>query len=431
MIDKVCKLSSGATFLYNQQEDDLSSFAVLFDVGSIDELANEKKGIAHCLEHMMFKGTKTKTAAEFLNLMDKLGVESNAFTCFDATCYHGTFHNDDTKEVINLFGEMLTEPRFDEKDLALEKGVIHQEIIMFENSPQERAQQHGVSVLFKDTPFARPVIGYWKDVNAITSDDLRSFMHNHYTPANCIIAYSGKTPFNEVRNIVEEFTKKFSNNNVVYERASVQLNLGADTVVIEDKETKQNTIMIGGSSYTSNSIGGVASILAKAVLAGGLASRLVKRIREELGLCYYIGIANVPSIKDIVTPLVVCITDKDTKMVEAEIKKVIAEAIKNGFEDEEIKAVKKHGELCCIQSNINRDDYAVRMCTNYQGTGKLPSQLLKTKVSRFKKASKKSIEEAVDKMFCETTSIHVIKPVEKECAVKRFFKTIFNRLNEE
>ena len=66
MVDKVCKLSSGATFLYNQQEDDLASFAILFDVGSIDEQENEKKGIAHCLEHMMFKGTKTKTSAEFL-----------------------------------------------------------------------------------------------------------------------------------------------------------------------------------------------------------------------------------------------------------------------------------------------------------------------------------------------------------------------------
>ena len=431
MVDKVCKLSSGATFLYNQQEDDLASFAILFDVGSIDEQENEKKGIAHCLEHMMFKGTKTKTSAEFLDLMDKLGVESNAFTSFDVTCYHGTFHNDDTNDVIKLFGEMITEPRFDSKDLELEKGVIHQEIIMGENDPQSRAQQYGLENIFKDTPFARPVIGYWKDVNSITPDDLRTFMYNHYTPSNCIIAYSGKTSFNDVRKIVEDFTKKLSNNTVRFERKDVKVNLGAETVIIEDKETKQNTIMIGGALYNSNTVDGVACILAKAVLSGGLASRLVKRIREELGLCYYIGITNVPSMKDFVCPLIVCITDKDTKMVEMEIKKVIAKAIKEGFEDEEIKTVKKHGELVCIKSNIDRDDYAVTMCTNYQGTGKLPSQLLKTKVSRFKKASKKSVNEAVDKLFCETISVHVVKPIKKQNAFKRFFKLVFDRLNEE
>lgn len=431
MVDKVCKLSSGATFLYNQQEDDLASFAILFDVGSIDEQENEKKGIAHCLEHMMFKGTKTKTSAEFLDLMDKLGVESNAFTSFDTTCYHGSFHNDDTKDVIKLFGEMITEPRFEDKDLNLEKEVIHQELIMYDNDPQSRAHQYGISNLFKGTPFARPVGGSWNTVKDITSDDLRSFMFNHYTPANCIIAYSGKTSFNDVRNIVEDFTKKLSNNTVTFERKEAKTNLGVDNVVIEDKGTKQSVIMIGGASYDSNTINGTACILAKAVLAGGLSSRLVKRIREELGLCYYIGISNVPSVKDTVTPMIVCYTDKDTKVVEAEIKKVLAEAIKNGFDDEEIKAVKKHGELVCIKSSIDRDGYAVRMCTNYQGTGKLPSQLLKTKVSRFKKASKKSVNEAVDKLFCETITVHVVKPAKKQCAIKRFFKTIINRLNEE
>jgi len=201
-MEKIVKLKNGATLLYSEKADDLSSVAISFNVGSVSDPSG-KTGIAHCVEHMMFKGCNGKTAAEFSKLVDSLGVENNAFTTFNQTCYYGSFHYDNTESVLKLFCEMINSPNFNEKELELEKGVIHQEIIMYENNPQVRAREAGKREFFKAVEYSRPIIGSWEDVSKLAPTDLFEFKNKFYCAANCVIAYSGKAPLDYVKNLLE------------------------------------------------------------------------------------------------------------------------------------------------------------------------------------------------------------------------------------
>ena len=419
-MEKICKLKNGATLLYSDRTDDLSSVAISFNVGSVSDPSG-KTGIAHCVEHMMFKGCNGKTAAEFSKLSDSLGLVSNAFTTYNQTCYHGSFHYDDTKVVLELLCEMITSPNFDEKELELEKGVIHQEIIMYEDDSQARAGQAGDKEFFKAVEYARPVIGSWEDVSKLTHEDLLEFKNKHYCGMNCIIAYSGKASLQTVKTLFETELKIDSGS--VSPVLGTAVHLGNQIKTVADDKAGQNTVMIFGAGFANTAKEGPACNLAYNTLCGGFSTRLVKRIREELGLCYYIGVQSNNIYKDINYPCIICFTDADPVMVSEEIKKVIIEAIKNGFTKEEIITSKKATEMCLLRVSCDQIDYALRMVDVYLACGKLPQDYFKHRANALKNASYKSVNDAIDGLFGETLTVLVQKGKKKG-----FFKKLLDKL---
>lgn len=405
-MEKIVKLKNGATLLYSSRDDDLSSVAISFNVGSVSDPA-DKTGIAHCVEHMMFKGCNGKSAAEFSKQVDSLGLSANAFTTYNQTCYHGQFLCEDTEAVLKLFCEMINSPNFDEKELELEKGVIHQEIVMYENDAQSRAMDLVEKEFYQTIEYARPIIGHWEDVAKLVTADLFEFKSKHYCGANCIIAYSGKTTLNDVKSLLEHELK--IEQGAVTPIIGAEVHLGNQTKTLIDKKTEQNMIYIYGAGFNNTSKEGSACNLLINCLSGGFSTRLVKRIREELGLCYYIGVQTSNIAHDSNYPYIVCLTDADPVMVSAEIKKVLLEAIKNGFTKEEIKTSKKKTEMFLLQVSCDPLNYANQLIDVYLGCGKLPQDYFKHRANALKNASYKSVNDAVDKMFSETLTVLVQK----------------------
>lgn len=419
-MEKICKLKNGATLLYSSRDDDLSSVAISFNVGSVSDPA-DKTGIAHCVEHMMFKGCNGKSAAEFSKQVDSLGVESNAFTTLNQTCYHGAFHYDDTELVLKLFCEMINNPNFDEKELELEKGVIHQEIVMYENDPQARAREAGKREFFKAIEYSRPIIGSWDDVSKLTPTDLFKFKNKFYCAANCIIAYSGKAPLDYVKNLFE--TELKIETGSTFPILGTAVHLGNQAKLIKDDKTEQNTILIYGAGFENNTKEAPACNLVFNALCGGFSTRLIKRIREELGLCYHIGIGLMCIYKGLTYPVIRCMTDADPAMVSEEIKKVLIEAIKGGFSKEEIITAKKATEMELLSASNNQLDYALTLIDVYLDCGKLPQDYFKHRANALKNASYKSVNDAVDVLFGETLSV-IVQKSEK----KSWFAKILNKL---
>lgn len=415
-MEKIAKLKNGATLLYSSRDDDLASFAINFNVGSISDPA-DKTGIAHCVEHMMFKGCNGKSAAEFSKQADSLGLSSNAFTTYNQTCYHGQFLGEDTETVLKLFCEMINSPNFDEKELELEKGVIHQEIIMLENDPQSRAMNLAMKEFYQIAEYARPVIGSWKDVSKLTPADLFDFKNKHYCGANCVIAYSGKASLDEVKSLLE--TELKIEQGTITSIVDTKARLGNQTMTLTDEKTDQNIIFVYGAKFDNAKKDGPAYNLMINCLSGGFSTRLVKRIREELGLCYYIGIRFDTVYLDTNYPFIVCLADADPAMVLTEIKKVLLEAIKDGFSQDEIKTSKKATEMLLLQTSCDQLDYALRMLDTYLGCKKLPQDYFKHRGNALKDASYKSVNDAVDRLFGETFSV-IIKKAEKKSWLAKF-----------
>ena len=409
-MEKITKLKNGATLLYSSRDDDLASFAISFNVGSVSD-PSDKTGIAHCIEHMMFKGCNGKSAAEFSKLTDSLGLSSNAFTTYNQTCYYGQFLYEDTELVLKLFCEMINSPNFDEKELELEKGVIHQEIIMSENDPQNRGMNLIMREFYQANEYARPVLGSWEDVSKLTPSDLFDFKNTHYCGANCIIGYSGKASLEEVKALLEKelLIKQGSVSPIL----GTSVRLGNQTKILVDAKTDQNMICVFGAGFDNASKDGPACNLLFNCLCGGFSSRLIKRIREELGLCYYIGIQFSNPDHDFNYPYIFCVTDADPIMVSNEIKAVIIEAIKDGFSKEEVKTSKKSTEMLLLESSCDQLDYANRLVGTYLSCRKLPQEYFKHRANALKNASYKSVNDAVDGLFGETLTVIVKKAEEK------------------
>lgn len=405
-MEKIVKLKNGATLLYSEKTDDLSSVAISFNVGSVSD-PSDKTGIAHCVEHMMFKGCNGKTAAEFSKLVDSLGLEGNAFTTLDQTCYYGSFHYGDTDAVLKLFCEMINSPNFDEKELELEKGVIHQEIIMYENDPQARSREAGKREFFQAIEYSRPIIGSWEDVSKLTPADLFEFKNKFYCATNCVIAYSGKAPLDYVKSLFE--TELKIETGSTFPILGTAVHLGNQTKLIKDDKTEQNTILIYGAGFENKAKESPACNLVFSALSGGFSTRLVKRIREELGLCYYIGVGQICLYKGLTYPVIRCMTDADPVMVSEEIKKVLIEAIKDGFSKEEIVTAKKATEMELLRTSNDQLDYALTLIDTYLVNGKLPQDYFKHRANALKNASYKSVNDAVDGLFSETLTVLVQK----------------------
>lgn len=419
-MEKFTKLKNGATLLYSSRDDDLASFAISFNVGSASD-PSDKTGIAHCVEHMMFKGCNGKTAAEFSKQVDSLGIYSNAFTTYNQTCYHGQFLGEDTETVLKLFCEMISNPNFDEKELELEKGVIHQEIIMDENTPQQRGMNLAKCEFYQTKEYARPVIGTWENVSKLTPSDLFDFKNKHYCGANCIIAYSGKASFEDVKALLEK--ELLIEQGLVTPTLETSVRLGKQTKILVDAKTDQNFVYVFGAGFDNASKDGPAYNLSFNCLSGGFSTRLVKRIREELGLCYYIGIQFTNPYHDFNYPFISCTTDADPAMVLGEIKKALLEASKDGFSKDEIKTSKKTTEMMLLEASCDQLDYSLRMIDTYLSCKKLPQEYFKRRANALKNASYKSVNDAVDRLFGETLSVIVQKPEKKS-----WFTKILNKL---
>src|SRR3990170_7174781 len=199
------KLDNGLTVLvYPRHSIPKVSTQLWYNVGSKDEKTGEK-GLAHLLEHMIFKGTKRLSESDINLITTKLSGSCNAFTSYDYTGYLFDFPTQNWKHSIEILANCMTNCTFKEELLNSELKAVIQELKMYRDYYSSGLMEELVSTIYSDHPYHHPIIGYKQDLWNITRESLLEFYHKHYTPNNATLVVVGDVEPNEVFNTANEY----------------------------------------------------------------------------------------------------------------------------------------------------------------------------------------------------------------------------------
>ncbi len=279
MLEKY-KLENGATVLLDHVDGVRSaSIGLWFRAGSRDETPKEA-GAAHFIEHMLFKGTASLSSAELAGRMDDIGAEANAFTSRDCTNYYMRVLDKRMPEAAELLADMLFNSRFDEGDMSTERGVILDEMRMYEDMPDDVANEMLVRTCFPGA-LGAPVLGSRESVEALTRSGLLGFKSRHYTGPGTVLAVSGRFDDGDASALADRLAALPAEPAAAPERAEY-----TPGIALEGRDTEQNQLLLAFPGITYGSGERPAMAIMNTILGGSASSRLYTRLRDELGLCY-------------------------------------------------------------------------------------------------------------------------------------------------
>lgn len=261
------------------------SFGVWVKNGSNDEL-DETNGISHFIEHMLFKGTKNRTAKDIADEMDAIGGQLNAYTSKDYTCYYTRTLDTHINTALNVMSDMLFNSLFDENDIKKELNVILEEIDMYEDSPEELVHDLLQEAVWKDMPLGKPILGTEESISKFNTKILKDYYSKKYIPSNTVIAVAGHF---EIKDMIENIEKYFNSweNTYCFINKS-QKSIYKPSIIFKEKEIEQIHICLGfkGLNILSEDI--FALDVFNTIFGDSMSSRLFQRIREDNGLVYSI-----------------------------------------------------------------------------------------------------------------------------------------------
>ncbi len=260
-----------------------ASLGVWVNAGSRDE-HDKERGISHLIEHMIFKGTETRSAMQIAKDLDTMGGFSNAFTGKEQTCFHARVLDKYLRPLSDLLSDIFINSTFAESDLELEKSVILQEISMIEDTPDEY-----VTVLFDEhfwegDPLGRPIVGTRETVGSITRREVLDYVSHFYSPSRVVIAGAGKVDHDL---LVEYFRLPFellpNGDSSPPARSTPRV---TPTVASHPKDLEQVHLCLGAQASSLSGERRYAESIFNAILGGNMSSRLFQEIREKRGLAY-------------------------------------------------------------------------------------------------------------------------------------------------
>lgn len=279
MLEKY-KLENGATVLLDHVDGVRSaSIGLWFRAGSRDETPQEA-GAAHFIEHMLFKGTASLSSAELAGRMDDIGAEANAFTSRDCTNYYMRVLDKRMPEAAELLADMLFNSRFDEGDMSTERGVILDEMRMYEDMPDDVANEMLVRTCFPGA-LGAPVLGSRESVDELTRSGLLGFKSRHYAGPGTVLAVSGRFDDGDASALADRLAALPAEPAAAPERAEY-----TPGIALEGRDTEQNQLLLAFPGITYGSGERPAMAIMNTILGGSASSRLYTRLRDELGLCY-------------------------------------------------------------------------------------------------------------------------------------------------
>lgn len=285
MIHKI-KLNSGLRIVFEQVKHVNSvTTGIWVGAGSINETL-ENNGVSHLIEHMMFKGTKKRDAAGIAEEIDEMGAQLNAFTTKECTCYYTKVASYDFEKSLDILSDMMFNSVFDEEELEKEKKVIFEEILMYDDSPEDYVHELLTKISFKGNSIAYPILGDVKSVSSIDGKLIRKYIEDNYTAENIVISIVGNISLNEVEKLCNkyfiDFKSKKPNNILANNFNYIKNNEGAH------KNIEQFHFCIGMNGFERNSEYYYASNILNNIIGGSMSSRLFQSIREKTGLVYSI-----------------------------------------------------------------------------------------------------------------------------------------------
>lgn len=245
----------------------------------------EEMGISHIIEHLLFKGTKKRTAKEIAESIESVGGQLNAFTSKEYTCYYARVLSEYLPLAIDVLTDMLFSSLFKEEDLEREKKVIEEEIRMYEDTPDEIVHDLFSQTIWGGHPLGRPVIGTRDSLAGITREDIISYYQRHYCSSNLVVALAGRVEHGKALSLLEPLLATLPGKGCENELNPPSAN-AAFKNIYRDLEQVQICLGVPGVSMHDPQIYTLQVL--NSILGGGASSRLFQRIREERALVYSI-----------------------------------------------------------------------------------------------------------------------------------------------
>ena len=260
-----------------------ASIGIWVKAGCRHERADQN-GIAHFLEHMAFKGTKTRSALEIAESLENVGGYMNAYTSREITSYYARVLEEDVPLALDVVSDIVLNSIFDPREIEVERGVILQEIGLALDTPDDIIFDWLQETAYPDQPMGRSILGPAEHIRNFGRDAFSEFVGHHYVPGEMILAAAGAVDHDA---IVAEATERFGHLSAVRDSAAEPSRFaGGELREVKDLEQAHFAMGLQGPSYRDDDI--YVAQLHALIMGGGMASRLFQEARENRGLCYTI-----------------------------------------------------------------------------------------------------------------------------------------------
>lgn len=270
-----------------------ATLGIWVGVGSRDETP-AVAGSSHFLEHLLFKGTTSRSALEIATAMDAVGGEMNAFTAKEHTCFYANVLASDLPLAVALLADLVTDATNTTADLDSERTVVLEEIAMRDDEPSDAVHDLFAETLFGDTPLGRSVLGTVESIEGLTREDVDGWYRGRYAVPSMVVTAAGRVDHQQVLDLV---TAAFG-DRLAGERRPAPLRLGepgadrpARSTGLITRRTEQTHLLLGAPGMGRLDDRRYAAAVLDTAVGGGMSSRLFQEIREKRGLVYSVGSA--------------------------------------------------------------------------------------------------------------------------------------------
>ncbi len=285
-------LKNGIRIIHKKVDSYVAHCGFIVNTGSRDEDEAES-GIAHFIEHVIFKGTKNRKAFHILSRLENVGGDLNAYTSKEETCIYASFLNEYYGRTLELFADIIKNSTYPVKELEKEKDVIIDEINSYKDSPYDEVFDEFEELLFNNHPLGRNILGTHENVRRISRKDIINFIKNNYRTDQMVICSVGKIDFKKLVQYCEKYFGSIKENLTVKKRTKFE-NYNV-VKKIEEKDIFQTHTVIGNVAYSYKDKKKSGLALLSNILGGpGMNSRLNLAIREKHGLSYNIESNYIP-----------------------------------------------------------------------------------------------------------------------------------------
>lgn len=285
-------LKNGLKIIHQYIPNKAAYCGLIIGVGTRDELTDEE-GIAHFIEHVIFKGTEKRKAYHILSRIEDVGGELNAYTTKEDTCIYASFLARDYERALELFADIIFHSTFPEKEIEKEKEVVIDEINSYKDSPGELIYDDFEGLIYNGYPIGRNILGCEGAVRELKRERILEFVKRNYQPSRMVISSIGDIPFDKLVRLIEKYFGGFESDQseLIRIKPEIYTPLFKEVAL----ETYQNHCIIGNVAYDYTQDNRLALSLLVDVFGGtGMNSRLSLNIREKYGLAYNIEASYTP-----------------------------------------------------------------------------------------------------------------------------------------
>ncbi|MCQ2461923.1 MAG: insulinase family protein [Clostridia bacterium] len=282
---KLVTLENGLRVIFEENKSLKSANVTVWTASGSRFETPENNGISHFIEHMVFKGTKDMNAFELASRADEIGAQMNAYTTKEYTCFYIKALSDKIAEGARLLFSMLREPLLDADDMNTERGVVLEEIAMYEDDPSDVCFGLLEKTLMPSHSLGMEILGTRENIEKMTAEDLRAHMLRYYVPERTVIGVSGNYDEEEILGIVSRYYGDMKNTGFA---ASYEKVLQKPGCAVYKKHFEQSQLILAFPAVGSDDPLRFQLQVLITILGGSSSSRLNQRIREQLGLVYSI-----------------------------------------------------------------------------------------------------------------------------------------------